>query len=142
MMTIAGAGERSARQSGHADAWEGGRHRDSGYNNINYQPINNVCGAIVTMIDTRAVRAVMGIAKRFVYWHGTLDGLGRGEADPTGRRVARPRARPINGFATGTNPDVINEEEQRRPKVTKPAFLTSCCYNGQNERAPHYALRP
>jgi len=111
------------------------------YNNINYQPMNNVYGAIVTMMDTRAVRHVM-IAGTFVYWRGTLVGW---DVDKLTRQVVESRNRVlarINGPATGANPDVINKGKNSSGHPYRPAFLTSCCYNGQNESAPHYVLRP
>jgi len=111
------------------------------YNNINYQPMNNVYGAVVTMMDTRAVRHVM-IAGKFVYWHGKLVGW---DVDKLTRQVVESRDRVlarINGPATGANPDVINRGKNSSGHPYRPAFLTSCCYNGQNELAPHYVLRP
>ena len=111
------------------------------YNNINYQPMNNVYGTIVTMMDTRAVKHVM-IAGTFVYWHGTLVGW---DVDKLTRQVVESRDRVlarINGPATGANPDVIHRGKNSSGHPYRPAFLTSCCYNGQNELAPHYVLRP
>ncbi len=111
------------------------------YNNINYQPMNNVYGTIVTMMDTRAVKHVM-IAGTFVYWHGTLVGW---DVDKLTRQVVESRDRVlarINGPATGANPDVIHRGKNSSGHPYRPAFLTSCCYTGQNEFAPHYVLRP
>jgi len=111
------------------------------YNNINYQPMNNAYGTVVTMMDTRAVRHVM-IAGKFVYWHGKLVGW---NVDKLTRQVVESRDRVlarINGPATGANPDVINRGKNSSGHPYRPAFLTSCCYDGQNEFAPHYKLRP
>jgi cytosine/adenosine deaminase-related metal-dependent hydrolase len=111
------------------------------YNTINYQPMNNVYGAVVTMMDTRAVRHVM-IAGTFVCWHGKLVGW---DVDKLTRQIVESRDRVlarINGPATGANPDVIHRGKNSSGHPYRPAFLTSCCYNGQNERAPHYVLRP
>ncbi len=87
------------------------------YNNINYQPMNNVYGTIVTMMDTRAVRHVM-IAGKFVYWHGKLVGW---DVDKLTRQVVESRDRVlarINGPATGDEPGRHQQrEEQRRPSV-------------------------
>ena len=84
----------------------------------------------------------MIIAGTFVYWHGTLVGW---DVDKLTRQVVESRdsvlAR-INGPATGTNPEVINRGKNSAGHPYRPAFLTSCCYNGQNEPAPHYKLRP
>lgn len=45
------------------------------FNNINCQPMNNVYGTVVTMMDTRHVKHVM-IAGKLVYWEASwLDGM-------------------------------------------------------------------
>jgi len=111
------------------------------YNNINYQPMNNVYGTIVTMMDTRAVRNVM-MGGKLVYKNGKLKGW---NVDKVVRDAVRSRDRVlarINGPATGSNPDIINRGLNSSRNPYRPAFLTSCCYNGQNESAPHYVLRP
>ena len=111
------------------------------FDNINYQPMNNVYGTIVTMMDTRAVRHVM-IAGKVVYWNGKLVGW---NVDKVVRKAVASRdnvlAR-INGPAVGTDIDIIHRGKNSFGHPYRPAFLTSCCYNGQNEVAPHYVLRP
>ncbi|HSB61298.1 MAG TPA: amidohydrolase family protein, partial [Vicinamibacteria bacterium] len=111
------------------------------YDNINYQPMNNVYGTIVTMMDTRAVRTVM-IAGKLVYKNGKLKGW---NVDKVVRDAVRSRDRVlarINGPATGSDPGIIHRGRNSFGNPYRPAFLTSCCYNGQNEFAPHYVLRP
>ena len=111
------------------------------YDNINIQPMNNAYGSVVTMMDTRHVRHVM-IAGKFVYWNGRLLGW---DVDRIVRRAVRSRDRVlarINGPAVGSDPGIIHRSKNSFAHPYRPAFLTSCCYNGQNESAPHYSLRP
>jgi cytosine/adenosine deaminase-related metal-dependent hydrolase len=111
------------------------------WDNLNIQPMNNVYGSIVTMMDTRHVRHVM-IGGRFVYWNGRLLGW---DVDQIVRRAVRSRDRVlarINGTAAGSDPDIIHRGMNSFGHPYRPAFLTSCCYKGQNEVAPHYVLRP
>lgn len=111
------------------------------YDNINIQPMNNAYGSVVTMMDTRHVRHVM-IAGKFVYWNGRLLGW---NVDRIVRRAVRSRDRVlarINGPAVGSDPGIIHRSKNSFAHPYRPAFLTSCCYNGQNESAPHYSLRP
>ena len=111
------------------------------YDNINFQPMNNVYGTIVTMMDTRAVRHVM-IAGKMVYRDGRLVGW---DLDKVVRRAVRSRDRAlarIQGPAIGFDTDIINRGMNSFGHPYRPNFLGSCCYNGQNEFAPHYVLRP
>lgn len=111
------------------------------FDNINCQPMNNVYGTIVTMMDTRHVKHVM-IAGKLVYWNGKLVGW---DVDKVVRKAVRSRdnvlAR-INGPAIGTDVGILHRGMNSFGNPYRPAFLTSCCYNGQNEVAPHYVLRP
>ena len=111
------------------------------YNNINFQPMNNVYGTIVTMMDTRAVRDVM-IAGKLVYRDRRLVGwnLDKVVAKAVASRDAA-LAR-IQGPAVGTDTDIINRGKNSLGHPYRPNFLGSCCYNGQNEFAPAYVLRP
>ena len=111
------------------------------YNNINFQPMNNVYGTIVTMMDTRAVRNVM-IAGKMVYRDGRLVGwdLDKIVAKAVGSRD-RALAR-IQGPAIGSDTDIINRGKNSFGHPYRPNFLGSCCYNGQNEFAPAYVVRP
>ncbi len=111
------------------------------YDNINIQPMNNAYGSVVTMMDTRHVRHVM-IAGKFVYWNGRLLGW---DVDRIVRKAVRSRDRVlarINGPAVGFDAGIIHRGKNSFSQPYRPAFLTSCCYNGQNESAPHYSLRP
>ena len=111
------------------------------FNNINYQPMNNVYGTIVTMMDTRAVRHVM-IAGKFVYWNGKLVGW---NVDKVVRDAVRSRdnvIKRINGPAVGTDTDIIHRGMNSFGHPYRPAYLTSCCHNGLNTVAPQYVLRP
>jgi N-acyl-D-aspartate/D-glutamate deacylase len=111
------------------------------YNNINFQPMNNVYGTIVTMMDTRAIRHVM-IAGKMVYRDGRLVGWDLDKV--VAKAVAsRDRAlRRIQGPAIGSDTDIINRGKNSFGHPYRPNFLGSCCYNGQNEFAPAYVLRP
>jgi cytosine/adenosine deaminase-related metal-dependent hydrolase len=111
------------------------------YDNINIQPMNNVYGSIVTMMDTRHVRHVM-IAGKFVYWNGRLVGW---DVDQVVSKAVQSRDRVlarINGPAFGSDKGIINRGMNSFGNPYRPAYLTSCCYNGQNPVAPHYVLRP
>ncbi|MDH3279754.1 MAG: amidohydrolase family protein [Gammaproteobacteria bacterium] len=104
---------------------------------LDIAPMNNVPGSIVTMMDTSHVQHVM-IAGKFKYWNYKLKGwnvdkLVRDIENSRDRMLAR-----IQGPAlVGTLTQGLNSETPYRPN-----FLGSCCYNGQNEVAPHYNLRP
>lgn len=142
MMTIAGAaGSGLLRKVGTLTP---GKEADIvvlSYDNINIQPMNNAYGSVVTMMDTRHVRHVI-IGGRIVYWHGRLVGW---DVDKVVRKAVESRDRVlarINGPAVGTDTDIIHRGMNSASHPYRPAFLKSCCYNGQNEVAPHYALRP
>jgi 5-methylthioadenosine/S-adenosylhomocysteine deaminase len=111
------------------------------YNNINFQPMNNVYGTIVTMMDTRAVRHVM-IAGKLVYRDRRLVGW---DLDKVVRKAVASRDKAlarIQGPAIGSDTDIINRGKNSFGHPYRPNFLGSCCYNGQNEFAPAYVLRP
>lgn len=111
------------------------------YNNLNFQPMNNVYGTIVTMMDTRSVRHVM-IAGKWVYQDGRL--LGWDPSSVVAKAVAsrdKVLSR-IQGPANGTDTDILNRGKNSLSHPYRPNFLGSCCYNGQNEFAPNYVLRP
>lgn len=104
---------------------------------IDLAPVNNAPGSVVTMMDTSHVRHVM-IAGKFVYWNQRLVGwnerkLIRDIEASHERVLARIRSTPVVGTLT----QGLNSEQPYRPN-----FLGSCCYNGQNQFAPHYVLRP
>jgi len=105
---------------------------------INTWPMNNVPGAIVTMMNPRHVRDVL-IAGKVVYWKGQLRGW---DVDRLLRQIEQARDRVlarINGPAkVGRIPPGNNSfSNPYRPNV-----LGSCCYKGQNTDAPAYVLRP
>ena len=142
MMTVAGAaGSGLANKVGTLKV---GKEADIvmlDYDNINFQPMNNVYGTIVTMMDTRAVRNVM-IAGKMVYRDGRLVGW---DLDKVVARAVRSRDRAlarIQGPAIGFDTDIINRGKNSFGHPYRPNFLGSCCYNGQNEFAPAYVLRP
>jgi 5-methylthioadenosine/S-adenosylhomocysteine deaminase len=142
MMTVAGAAGSGLRKK--VGTLTPGKQADIvmlSFDNINIQPMNNAYGSIVTLMDTRHVRHVM-IAGKFVYWNGKLQGW---DVDQVIRRAVRSRDRVlqrINGPAAGTDTGIINRTMNSFQNPYRPAFLTSCCYNGQNESAPNYVLRP
>jgi len=111
------------------------------FDNINYQPMNNAYGTIVTMMDTRAVKHVF-VAGKLRVWNGRLVAV---DAAQVVRNALKSRdnvlAR-INGPAVGTDTDIINRGKNSFGHPYRPAFLTSCCHNGLNEFAPQYVLRP
>jgi hypothetical protein len=142
MMTIAGATSSGLKNK--VGTLTPGKEADIvflDFNNINCQPMNNAYGTIVTMMDTRYVKHVM-IAGRFVYWNSNLVGW---NVDKVVSKALKSRdnvlAR-IRGTAVGTDVDIINRGKNSFGHPYRPAFLTSCCYNGQNEFAPNYVLRP
>ena len=105
---------------------------------LNTWPVNNVPGAIVTMMNPRHVRHVL-IAGKAVYWNGALIGW---DVDRLLRQLEQSRDRVLerlNGPAkVGTLPAGNNSASN----PYKPNFLGSCCYKGQNTTAAHYVLRP
>jgi hypothetical protein len=111
------------------------------FDNVNYQPMNNAYGTIVTMMDTSAVLHVM-IAGKFVLWDGELVGW---NIDKVVDKAVKSRdhvlAR-IRSSAQGSDTGIINRGKNSQGNPYRPAFLTSCCHNGLNEFAPQYVLRP
>ena len=105
---------------------------------INTWPMNNVPGAIVTMMSPRHVRDVL-IAGKVVYWKGRLVGW---DVDRLLRQAEQSRdhvlAR-INGPAKiGKLPPGNNSLSN----PYRPNFLGDCCHKGENTTAPEYVLRP
>jgi 5-methylthioadenosine/S-adenosylhomocysteine deaminase len=111
------------------------------YNNINFQPMNNVYGTVVTMMDTRAVRHVM-IAGKMVYRDRRLVGWDVGRVVKKAVASRDKALARIQGPAIGSDTDIINRGKNSFGHPYRPNFLDSCCYNGQNEFAPAYVLRP
>jgi cytosine/adenosine deaminase-related metal-dependent hydrolase len=106
--------------------------------NINISPMNNVPGAIVTMMNPRHVRDVL-IAGKVVYWKGKLVGW---DVDRLLRQAEQARDRVlarINGPAKiGKLPPGNNSFSN----PYRPNFLGDCCHKGENTTAPEYVLRP
>jgi len=106
--------------------------------NINIWPMNNVPGAVVTMMNPRHVRDVL-IAGKVVFLKGKLVGW---NVDRLLQRIEQARERVlarINGRAkVGTLPSGNNS----LGSPYRPNRLGSCCYKGQNTMAPEYVLRP
>ena len=100
--------------------------------------MNNVPGAIVTMMNPRHVRDVL-IAGKVVFLKGKLVGwnverlLQRIE-QARDQVLARINARPKIGALPAGNNSFSNPY--------RPNRLGSCCYKGQNTAAPEYVLRP
>ena len=107
-------------------------------NTITIAPMNNVPGAIVTMMDTRNVRHVM-VAGNIVYKDGKLvhwdeKKLVRDVMRARDKVLARINSKPLvgaipAGLNSSTNP-------------YRPNFFDSCCHKGLNTTAPEYKLRP
>jgi hypothetical protein len=140
MMTVAGAA--SARLSDKVGTLKVGKEADIvvlDARNINITPMNNVPGTIVTMMNPRHVRDVF-VAGKGVYRDGKLVGwdmkkLVRDLEKSHERILARIRGPSLTGpLPPGNN--------STGGSAYRPNFLGSCCYNGQNTTAPHYALRP
>jgi hypothetical protein len=107
-------------------------------NTITIAPMNNVPGAIVTMMDTRNVRHVM-IAGKFVFRNGKLVGwdekkLVRDVIRARDRVLARINGKPLVGAIPAGLNSLANPY--------RPNFLDSCCHKGLNTNAPEYKLRP
>src|SRR4029450_8492148 len=107
-------------------------------NTINIAPINNVPGAIVTMMDTRNVRHVMSAGK-FVFRTGKLVGwdekkLVRDVIRARDRVLARINAKPLIGAIPAGLNSLSNPY--------RPNLMDSCCHKGMNTTAPEYKLRP
>jgi cytosine/adenosine deaminase-related metal-dependent hydrolase len=107
-------------------------------NTISIAPMNNVPGAVVTMMDTRNVRHVM-IAGKFVFRNGKLVGwdekkLVRDVIRARDRVLARINGKPL----VGAIPAGLNSPAN----PYRPNFLESCCHKGMNTTAPEYKLRP
>ena len=105
---------------------------------VDLAPINNVPGAIVTMMNPSHVQHVM-VAGEVRVWKGKLVGW---NVDKLVRDITRARDRVLARIrgpaAVGTLPAGNNS----LANPYRPNFFGSCCYNGQNTTAPHYVLRP
>ena len=107
-------------------------------NTIAIAPMNNVPGAIVTMMDTRNVRHVL-IAGKMVFRDFKLVGwdeqkLVRDVIRARDRVLARINSKPL----VGAIPPGLNSFNN----PYRPNFFGSCCHNGLNTTAPEYTLRP
>jgi 5-methylthioadenosine/S-adenosylhomocysteine deaminase len=142
MMTIAGAAGSGLKDK--IGTLTPGKEADIvclQFDNINYQPMNNAYGTIVTMMDTRAVKHVF-VAGRLRVWNGSLVGVNAGRVIRKAIRSRENVLARINGPAKGFDTDIIHRGKNSLSNPYRPAFVTSCCFNGQNEFAPHYVLRP
>jgi 5-methylthioadenosine/S-adenosylhomocysteine deaminase len=106
--------------------------------NINIAPMNNVPGAVVTMMDTRHVRDVF-VAGKIKVRDGKLVGWDVGRLiikieNARDRVLARINSKPLVGSIPKGNNSFSDPYG--------PNFLGSCCYIGQNTTAPEYKLRP
>lgn len=81
------------------------------------------------------MKCITLIAGKFVYWNYRLVGW---DVDKLIRDIEASRDRVLRRIrAVPLRPQGSNSENPYRPN-----FFGSCCYNGQNEFAPHYRLRP
>ena len=93
-------------------------------------PLNNAPGAVVTMMDTSHVDTVF-IGGRLMKWKGRLVGVNvKRLLDEIEASRDRVLAR-INGPATGSNPDAIDQFLNSEGHPYRPAFLGSCCAGEQ-----------
>ena len=142
MMTVAGAaGSGLSKKVGMLSP---GKEADIvilDFDNVNCQPMNNAYGTVVTMMDTRHVKHVM-IAGKFVYWNGDLVGWNVDKVIDKAIKSRDNMLKRINGPAWGSDLAILQRTKNSSSNPYRPAFLTSCCYNGQNEVAPNYTYRP
>jgi 5-methylthioadenosine/S-adenosylhomocysteine deaminase len=107
-------------------------------NALNAQPMNNVPGTIVTMMDTSNVRHVM-VAGKMTKWNGRLVGwdvnkLIRDVQKARDKVLARLRGPDPQGRFI---PKGNNSENPYRPN-----FFGSCCDIGKDPNSPRYVYRP
>ncbi|MCK8517275.1 amidohydrolase family protein [Methylonatrum kenyense] len=94
-------------------------------------PMNNVPGTVVTMMDTSHVDTVF-VAGKVKKWRGQLVGV---DIDKLLDEIELARERvlaKINGPATGSNPNAINEGLNSEGNPYRPAYLPSCCIGPDN----------
>ena len=104
-------------------------------NDIRIAPANNAPGTVVTMMDTSNVRHVM-VRGEFKVWNWELVGWNEQQLidkaiKSRDKIIERINLVPLPQPGKNTPIDPYN-----------PPFLTSCCFNDQNEIAPLYNLRP
>lgn len=103
---------------------------------IDIQPMHNVPGTVVTMMDTSHVKHVM-VAGKFKLWDYELVGW---DVDKLVRDIERSRDRMLSRIRAKPLPAPGFLNSQNNPY--RPAYLDSCCFIGQNRVAPQYVLRP
>ena len=106
--------------------------------NINTWPMNNVPGTIVTMMNPRHVRDVL-IAGKVVYRRGRLVGW---DVDRLLRQIEQARERVLARINGPAKVGVLPAGNNSFSNPYRPNLLGSCCYKGQNVKAPEYVLRP
>ena len=106
--------------------------------NINTWPMNNVPGTIVTMMNPRHVRDVL-IAGKVVYWRGRLVGW---DVDRLLRQIEQARERVLARINGPAKVGALPAGNNSFSSPYRPNLLGSCCYKGQNVKAPEYVLRP
>jgi 5-methylthioadenosine/S-adenosylhomocysteine deaminase len=106
--------------------------------NINIAPMNNVPGAIVTMMDTRHVRDVFVAGKQTVR-NGQLVGW---NVERLIQRIENARDRVLARINSSSAVGSIPPGNNSSNNPYRPAFLGSCCHKGQNSESPEYAVRP
>jgi len=105
---------------------------------INTWPMNNVPGAIVTMMNPRHVRDVL-IAGKVVYWRGTLVGW---DVDRLLRQAEQARDRVLARINGPAKIGKLSPGNNSFSNPYRPNFLGDCCHKGENTTAPEYVLRP
>jgi hypothetical protein len=105
---------------------------------LNTAPINNVPGAIVTLMDTRNVRHVM-VAGKVVVWDGKLVGW---DVKTLTRRITEARDRVLARIQGPALAGAIPPGDNSFTNPYRPNFFGSCCYKGQNTSSPDYVLKP
>ena len=104
-------------------------------NDLRVAPVNNAPGAVVTMMDTSNVRHVM-VKGEFKVWNFQLVGW---KVQDLINKITKSR----DNILERINSVPLAQPGKNTPiNPYRPPFLTSCCFNGQNEIAPLYNLRP
>ena len=106
--------------------------------NLNLAPINNVPGAIVTMMNPNHVQHVM-VAGQVKVWNGKLVGW---DVRKLVDRITSARDRVLARINGPALVGAIPRGDNSFSNPYRPNFLGSCCFNGQNTTASPYVLRP
>ena len=105
-------------------------------NDLRIAPVNNAPGAVVTLMDTSNVRHVL-VKGDLKVWNYELVGW---QVQALIDKINKSRDNIIERINSG--PPIPQPGRNTPVNPYRPPFLTSCCFNDQNEIAPLYNLRP